>query len=123
MVGVPAPPGDVTAKESVSHIPAVVCGRIGAIEGFPFWILKAVATELEGSEMTKVVKSSLSWTTSESILQILAWQAPACTSLLIKVVRFSLDDPPQLISTKIEKKMLFVLSFYLFLQVPKIWIL
>ena len=102
MVGVPAPPGDVTAKESVSHIPAVVCGRIGAIEGFPFWIAKAVATELEGSEMTKVVKSSLSWTTSESILQILAWQAPGCTSLLIKVVRFSLDDPPQLISTKKE---------------------
>ena len=64
--------------------------------------------------MTKVVKSSLSWTTSESILQILAWQAPACTSLLIKVVRFSLDDPPQLISTKKEKKIVICIFFLTF---------
>ena len=40
---------------------------------------------------------------SASCLQILALQAPGFEFLLVKVVRFSLEDPPHPISTKIQK--------------------
>ena len=54
--------------------------------------------------LIKKFSTNLSWTMSDVVLHICAPHAPAATLLLINMVRFWLDVPPQLIETVMWKK-------------------